>query len=58
MGQSAGAMSVQQHSMSPLSEGLFQRAIMSSGGGVNKILSSAPAEKNYAYWKNHDICRL
>lgn len=51
MGQSAGAMSVQQHSLSPLSEGLFQNAIMSSGGGVNKILSSKPAESNYSYWK-------
>ena len=50
MGQSAGAMSVQQHCLSPLSEGLFQRAVMSSGGGVSKMLSSAPAEKNYAFW--------
>ena len=51
MGQSAGAMSVQQHSLSPLSEDLFQRAIMSSGGGVSKMLSAAPAEKNYAFWQ-------
>lgn len=51
MGQSAGAMSVQQHSMSPLSKGLFQRAVMSSGGGVNKLLSAAPAEKHYAFWQ-------
>ena len=51
MGQSAGAMSVQQHCLSPLSQGLFQRAIMSSGGGVNKLLSAAPAEKHYAFWQ-------
>lgn len=51
MGQSAGAMSVQQHSLSPLSHGVFHKAVMSSGGGVSKILSSAPAEKNYAFWK-------
>ncbi len=51
MGQSAGAMSVQQHSLSPLTKGLFQHAVMSSGGGVSKILSSAPAEKNYAFWQ-------
>ena len=51
MGQSAGAMSVQQHCLSPLSDGLFQRAVMSSGGGVNKILSAAPAEKHYAFWQ-------
>ena len=50
MGQSAGAMSVQQHCLSPLSEGLFQRAVMSSGGGVNKVLSAAPAEKYYDLW--------
>ena len=51
MGQSAGAMSVQQHCLSPLSESLFQRAVMSSGGGVSKMMSSAPAEKNYAFWQ-------
>ena len=51
MGQSAGAMSVQQHSLSPLSEGLFQRAVMSSGGGVSKMLAAAPAEKHYAFWQ-------
>lgn len=50
MGQSAGAMSVQQHSLSPLSEGLFRGAVMSSGGGVHKILSAAPAEKMYGFW--------
>ena len=51
MGQSAGAMSVQQHCLSPLSEGLFQRAVMSSGGGVSKVLSASPAEKHYAFWE-------
>lgn len=51
MGQSAGAMSVQQHSLSPLSAGLFQRAVMSSGGGVSKVLSAKPAEKHYAFWQ-------
>ena len=51
MGQSAGAMSVQQHCLSPLTEGLFQRAVMSSGGGVSKALSAAPAEKNFAFWQ-------
>ena len=51
MGQSAGAMSVQQHSLSPLTEGLFQKAVMSSGGGVNQLLSAAPAEKHYAFWQ-------
>ncbi len=51
MGQSAGAMSVQQHSLSPLSDGLFHRAVMSSGGGVNKILSAAPPEKSYGFFR-------
>ena len=51
MGQSAGAMSVQQHSLSPLSRGMFRGAVMSSGGGVNKVLTATPAEKHYDYWK-------
>ena len=51
MGQSAGAMSVQQHCLSPLSEGLFHRAVMSSGGGVSKALSATPAEKHYEFWQ-------
>ena len=51
MGQSAGAMSVQQHCLSPLTEGLFQRAVMSSGGGVSKMLSAASAEKAYPFWQ-------
>ena len=50
MGQSAGAMSVQQHCLCPLSDGLFQKAVMSSGGGVSSMLSAAPAEKGYAFW--------
>ena len=50
MGQSAGAMSVQQHICSPLTEGLFQKAIMSSGGGVSKMMAAQPAEKNYDFW--------
>ena len=51
MGQSAGAMSVQQHCLSPLSKGLFHKAVMSSGGGVNKVLSASHPEKGYAFWK-------
>ena len=51
MGQSAGAMSVQQHSLSPLSRGLFHKAVMCSGGGVSKMLSAAPAEAGYDFWK-------
>ncbi len=50
MGQSAGAMSVQQHCLSPLSDGLFHRAVMSSGGGVSKMLSAAGPEKGCDFW--------
>lgn len=50
MGQSAGAMSVQQHCLSPYTEGLFQKAVMSSGAGVHKALSAAPADKTYDFW--------
>ena len=51
MGQSAGAMSVQQHSLSPKSDGLFRKAVMSSGGGVSKMMSSAKPEKNFGFWQ-------
>ena len=51
MGQSAGAMSVQQHALSPLSRGLFSGAVMCSGGGASRVLVAAPAEKNYAFWQ-------
>ena len=51
MGQSAGAMSVQQHCLSPKSKGLFHKAVLSSGGGVSKMMSAASPEKNYEFWK-------
>ena len=51
MGQSAGAMSVQQHVLSPMTRGLFQKAVMSSGGGVSKMMSAAAPEKNYEFWQ-------
>ena len=51
MGQSAGAMSVQQHCISPLTEGLFSKAIMSSGGGVSPIMNSKKTyEDLYEFW--------
>lgn len=49
-GQSAGAMSIQLHCLSPLAEGLFQKAIMCSGGGVSPWMNYAPAEKYYDFW--------
>jgi len=51
MGQSAGAMSVQQHVLSPLSEGLYHKAVMSSGGGVSKMMSAGSPEKRYPFWQ-------
>ena len=50
MGQSAGAMSVQQHCLSPLSEGLYHKAVMSSGGGVSKLMAAPQPEKMYDFW--------
>ena len=50
MGQSAGAMSVQQHCLSPLTDGLFQKAVMSSGGGVTRALSAKLPEAGYDFW--------
>ena len=52
MGQSAGAMSVQQHLLSPMTKGLFQKAILSSGGGVSKMLGAAPVENTFEFWTN------
>ncbi len=51
MGQSAGAMSVQQHCLSPLSDGLFHKAVMSSGGGVSKLMPTVIPEKMYDFWR-------
>ena len=50
MGQSAGAMSVQQHCLSPLSDGLYSKAVMSSGAGVSKLMSAAAPEKFFDFW--------
>ena len=50
MGQSAGAMSIQLHCTSSITNGLFRRAVMCSGGGVSKLMSYAPAGKHYDFW--------
>lgn len=49
MGQSAGAISVQIHSMSRLSDGIFHRAVMSSGCGMSDMMLTDP-EKVYPFW--------
>lgn len=52
MGQSAGAMSVQALCLSPLTDGLFHKAVMSSGGGVSKMMNNtATPDTRYAFWQ-------
>lgn len=52
MGQSAGAMSVQQFAVSPLTDGLFAKAVMSSGGGVSKMMNMGQTqEEQYPFWQ-------
>ena len=50
MGQSAGAMSVQLHCTSPLTDDLFSGAVMSSGCGMMDMMMSSE-EKAYSFWQ-------
>ena len=50
MGQSAGGMSVQHICQSPLTDGLFRGAVMSSGCMPGNILLGSK-EKSAAYWQ-------
>lgn len=50
MGQSAGAMSVQQLCLTPLTKGMIAKAVMSSGGGVTDFLSATPVENHFDFW--------
>ena len=50
MGQSAGAASVQLQSCSPLTKGLFSKAVMSSGCGLGGLMSGT-MEKATAFWQ-------
>jgi para-nitrobenzyl esterase len=50
-GQSAGAMSVQQHCLSPLTKPYFKKVYMASGGGIGKDFAYVgPVEDSYDYW--------
>ena len=52
MGQSAGAMSVTNLCLSPLTDGLFAKAVMNSGGGVHKMMDSGATTKDrYEFWE-------
>lgn len=51
MGQSSGAMSITNLFTSPYGEGLFHKAIMSSGGGVRKMFNIVSTEQErYGFW--------
>ena len=50
MGQSAGAASVQLQCCSPLTDGLFHKAVMSSGCGLGSMMSGS-MEKSCAFWQ-------
>ena len=50
MGQSAGAASVQLLCQSPLTDGLFQKAVMSSGCGLGGMLSGK-LDSTKAFWQ-------
>jgi para-nitrobenzyl esterase len=45
-GESAGGVSVHTHLTSPLSRGLFQKAISESGGGRDGVLTGRPMREN------------
>ena len=52
MGQSAGAMSVFNLCISPLTDGMFTKAVMNSGGGVSKMMNSkATVQDRYPFWQ-------
>jgi len=51
MGQSAGAMSVQVLCMSPLTKGMFSKAVMSSAGGISEVFAiKDSAADRYGFW--------
>lgn len=52
MGQSAGAMSTMLHCISPITNGLFHKAVMSSGGGAHKLMDNTQTcEDRYEFWQ-------
>ena len=51
-GQSAGAMSVFNLCISPLTDGMFTKAAMNSGGGVHKLMNSnATTKDRFEFWE-------
>ncbi len=51
MGQSAGAASVQLLCTTPLTRGMFQKAVMSSGCGLAGMMAAGKPEKRYEFWR-------
>lgn len=52
MGQSAGAMSVQQLCLTKATNGLFNKAVLSSGAGINKVVNVDKTEDDYFdFWQ-------
>lgn len=52
MGQSAGAMSVLNLCVSPMTDGMFAKAVMNSGGGVSKLMNSnATTKDRFEFWE-------
>ena len=51
MGQSAGAISATHLILSPLTKGLFAKAVLSSGGGVSTFVAPKQPDATYAYWR-------
>lgn len=50
-GQSAGAMSVQQHCFSPLTKPYISKVYMASGAGIGDHFAKvSPVESSYEYW--------
>ena len=53
MGQSAGAMSVQHHCLSPLSQPYITSAVMTSGGGIPEQFGTYyRVEETFEFWKH------
>ena len=52
MGQSAGAMSIQQFCNSPMVRDEIKKAIMTSGGGISQQFTNCiPVEEAYPFWR-------
>ncbi|MCR4612246.1 MAG: carboxylesterase family protein [Lachnospiraceae bacterium] len=51
MGQSAGAMSATHLILSPLTKGLFAKAVLSSGGGLSTFLAPKNPDDHYNFWR-------